>query len=72
MITSQNMSSETHVLLRIFLICKKVMFHSRDIQVFVVLTIPSRHDEYYYMRQGAFFNVSFESQLIKSPNLSNS
>ena len=29
------------------------------------------HDEYQYMRQGAFLNISFEPQLIKSPNLTN-
>ena len=28
-----------------------------------------RHDEYYYLRQGAFLNTSFEPQLIDSPNL---
>ena len=27
------------------------------------------HDEYWYMRQCAFLNISFEPQLIKSPNL---
>ena len=28
-----------------------------------------RHDEYQYMRQGAFLNMSFEPQLMKLPNL---
>ena len=35
MITSQNVSSETQ--LRIFLCCRKAMFHSEDIQVFIFL-----------------------------------
>ena len=30
-----------------------------------------RHDEYYYMGQGAFSNISFEPQLINPPNLLN-
>ena len=52
----------------IFLFRRKVMFRSQDIQVFVFLTIPClpnlwRHDEYQYMRQGAFLNISFEPQL---------
>ena len=58
------------------------MFRSQDIQVFVFLTIPwftesvtsrvwvLRH-EYEYMRQGAFLNICFEPQLMKSPNLAN-
>ena len=29
------------------------------------------HDEYWYMRQRAFLNISFEPQLIKSPSLAN-
>ena len=38
------------------------MFRSQDIQVFIFLTIydlPNlwRHDEYYYMKQGAFLNI---------------
>ena len=68
--------------LRIFLFCTKIMFRSQDIQVFVFLTIPwftesvtsrvwvLRH-EYEYMRQGAFLNICFEPQLMKSPNLAN-
>ena len=52
------------------------MLHSQDIQVIVFLTIHDlpnlwRHDEYKYLRQGAFLNISFEPQLIKSPNLGN-
>ena len=38
MITSQNLSSEAQV--KIFLFCRKVMFPSQDIQVFVFLTSP--------------------------------
>ena len=37
-IISQNMSSEAQA--KNFLFCRKVMFHSQDIQVFVFLTIP--------------------------------
>ena len=52
------------------------MFCPQDIQVFVFLTIHDlpnlwRHDEYLYIRPGAFFNISFEPLLIKSPNLAN-
>ena len=52
------------------------MFHSQDIQVFVFLTIPWftnlwRHDEYNYIRQRAFLNISFETQLTESPKLVN-
>ena len=52
------------------------MLHSQDIQVIVFLTIHDlpnlwRHDEYKYLRQGAFLNITFEPQLIKSPNLEN-
>ena len=62
--------------LRMFLFHRQVTFSSRDIQFFVFLTIhvlPNlwRHDEYEYMRQGAFFNISFEPQLINPPNLVN-
>ena len=58
-----------------FLFCRKIMFRSQDIQVFVFLTIPHhlpnmwRHDEYLYMRQGTSLNISFEPQLMKSPNM---
>ena len=50
------------------------MFHYRDIQIFVFLIIHDlpnlwRQDEYYYMRQGGLLNISFEPQLINSPNL---
>ena len=38
-ITSQNVSSEAQVK-NFFLLCRKVMFYSQDIQVFVFLTIP--------------------------------
>ena len=38
-VTSQNVSSEAQRQ-RIFLFHRKVMFRSRDIQVFVFLTIP--------------------------------
>ena len=53
------------------------MFCSQDIQFFVFLTIPGyllnlwRHNEYYYMRQGAFLNIYFEPQLMKLPNFTN-
>ena len=41
------------------------MFRSKNIQVFVFLTIPwftkyVTYDEYYSMRQGAFLNKSFD------------
>ena len=36
--TSQNVSSEAQI--KNFLFCRKIMFHSQDIQVFVFLTIP--------------------------------
>ena len=50
------------------------MFRSEDIQGFVFLTITClpnlwRHDEYKSIRQSAFLNISFEPQLMKSPNL---
>ena len=74
MITTQNVSSEAQV--QIFLFRGKVLFRSQDIEVFVFLTIPWftnlwRDNEYYYMRQGAFLNITFEPQLVKSPNLAN-
>ena len=43
------------------------MFHSQDIQVFTFLTIPHDlpnpcfHDEYQYIRQGTFFDISLTS-----------
>ena len=73
--TTQKVSFEAQV--QIFFILSKVMFRSQDIQVFVYLTIPYDlpnlfcHDEYYYLRQGAFLNISYEPQLVKSPNLAN-
>ena len=47
------------------------MFRSQYIQVFVFSIIPylanlRRHDEYWYMRQGAFLNIFFQSQLFNS------
>ena len=64
--------------LKIFFFHRKVMFRSQEIEVLVFLTIAwfnksvtSCHGEYQYMRQGAFLNISFEPQLIKSPNLVN-
>ena len=50
------------------------MFRSQDIQFFYFLPsldLPNlwRHGEYWYMRQGAFFNILFELQVIKLPNL---
>ena len=37
-ITSQNVPSKVEI--KNFLFCRKVMFHSQDVQVFVFLTIP--------------------------------
>ena len=52
------------------------MLRFQDNQVFLFQTthhLPRlwRHNEYEYMRQGAFLNILFEPQLIKSPNLAN-
>ena len=75
MITSQNVSSEVQI--KDFFISWKNYVSSQDIQIFVFLTIPwfteylLHHDEYQYIRQSTFSNISFEPQLIKSPNLAN-
>ena len=62
--------------LRIVLLCRKVVFSSQDIQVFVVLTIPwftksvvSRWVLVHETR--SFLNIFFEPQLIKWSNLAN-
>ena len=67
------MPSEAQV--KNFVFHRKVMFRSRDIQVFVFLANPwftksVTFDEYECMRLGAFLNIPFEPQLIKAPNLS--
>ena len=67
-INSQNVLSEAQV--NFFLFCRKVIFSSQDIRIFVVklspdLPNPWRHAEYYYMGQGGFLNMSFELQLTK-------
>ena len=64
-VTSQNVSYEAQV--KNFLPRRKVMFRSQDIQVFVLLTINYLrnlwiHDEYWYIRQGTFLNISLEPQ----------
>ena len=63
MITSQNLSSEAQIknLLR-----RKTMFCSQDTQVLCFQqshNLPNLwcHYEYWYMRQGALLNISFET-----------
>ena len=46
------------------------MFRSQDIQIFLIkpsYDLPNlwRHDALYYMRQGAYLNISFKPLLIK-------
>ena len=55
----------------VFVFCRRVIFPSQDIQVFVFSIIPHllnqcRRDEYQYMRHGAFLNISFEPHLISN------
>ena len=74
MITFQNVSSEKQA--KIFFFVEKLR---SVLKIFKFLYFsPSydlenlwRHDEYYYIRQGAFLNISFEPKLITSPNLPN-
>ena len=74
MITFQNVSSEKQV--KIFFFVEKLC---SVLKIFKFLYFSpshdlenlSRHDEYYYIRQGAFLNMSFEPKFIKSPNLAN-
>ena len=64
--------------LRICLFRKKTMFRFKDIQVFCIFNHSMIHQICnvmmiisIYIRQGAFLNISFEQQPIKSPKLAN-
>ena len=63
--------------LRIFLFCRKIMFHSQDVQVFAFLAIPLFTESVtslwvlVHETRYIILNISFEPQLIKSPNLAN-
>ena len=72
MITSQNVSSEV----KNFFISRKSYVPFSRYTSFCVITIswfakPVTSWWVLVMRQGSFLNISFEPQLIKSPNLSN-
>ena len=71
MIISQNVSFQEQV--KNFLFHRKVMYHSQDIQVSAFLNILwfTKSIMTWDMRHGSFLNISFQLQLIKSPNLAN-